>query len=58
MHSLILLEKLNGIEKQRTRQERALQTVNSLQGEPLGQIYVEQYFDPQAKEKLKIWLVM
>lgn len=45
--------KLNGIEKQRTRQERALQTVNSLQGEPLGQIYVEQYFDPQAKEKIK-----
>ncbi|QPE15637.1 M13 family metallopeptidase [Providencia rettgeri] len=46
-------KKLNGIEKQRTRQERALQTVNSLQGEPLGQIYVEQYFDPQAKEKIK-----
>lgn len=46
-------KKLNGIEKQRTRQERALQTVNSLQCEPLGQIYVEQYFDPQAKEKIK-----
>ncbi|HEM8176816.1 TPA: M13 family metallopeptidase [Providencia rettgeri] len=46
-------KKLNGIEKQRTRQERALQTVNSLQGEPLGQIYVEQYFDPQSKEKIK-----
>ncbi len=46
-------KKLNGIEKQRTCQERALQTVNSLQGEPLGQIYVEQYFDPQAKEKIK-----
>ncbi|MBP6121465.1 MULTISPECIES: M13 family metallopeptidase [Providencia] len=45
--------KLNGIEKQRTRQERALQTVNSLQGEPLGQIYVEKYFDPQSKEKIK-----
>ena len=45
--------KLNGIEKQRTRQERALQTVNALQGEPLGQIYVEQYFDPKSKEKIK-----
>lgn len=46
-------KKLNGIEKQRTRQERALQTVNALQGEPLGQIYVEQYFDPKSKEKIK-----
>ncbi|MGA6580714.1 M13 family peptidase, partial [Providencia sp. NPDC089923] len=46
-------KKLNGVEKQRTRQERALQTVNSLQGEPLGQIYVEKYFDPQSKEKIK-----
>ena len=44
--------KLNGIEKQRTRQERALQTVNSLQGEPLGQIYVQKYFNPQSKEKI------
>ncbi|WP_369311076.1 M13 family metallopeptidase [Providencia rettgeri] len=46
-------KKLNGVEKQRTRQERALQTVNALQGEPLGQIYVEKYFDPQSKEKIK-----
>ncbi|EPL9568304.1 M13 family metallopeptidase [Providencia rettgeri] len=46
-------KKLNGVEKQRTRQERALQTVNSLQGEALGQIYVEKYFDPQSKEKIK-----
>lgn len=46
-------KKLNGVEKQRTRQERALQTVNSLQGEPLGQIYVEKYFDPQSKDKIK-----
>ncbi|VEB70033.1 Neutral endopeptidase [Providencia rustigianii] len=45
-------KKLNGIEKQRTRQERAIQTVNSLQGEPLGQIYVEKYFNPQSKEKI------
>lgn len=46
-------KKLNGVEKQRTRQERALQTVNSLQGEPLGQIYVEKYFNPQSKEKIQ-----
>ena len=46
-------KKLNGVEKQRTRQERALQTVNALQGEPLGQIYVEKYFNPQSKEKIQ-----
>ncbi|EFN7779690.1 M13 family peptidase, partial [Escherichia coli] len=46
-------KKLNGVEKQRTRQERALQIVNSLQGEPLGQIYVEKYFYPQSKEKIQ-----
>ncbi|HHR5899332.1 TPA: M13 family metallopeptidase [Providencia alcalifaciens] len=46
-------KKLNGVEKQRTRQQRALQTVNTLQGEPLGQIYVEKYFNPQSKEKIQ-----
>lgn len=45
--------KLNGIEKQRTRKERALQTVNQLQGEPMGQIYVEKYFNPESKAKIK-----
>lgn len=45
--------KLNGIEKQRTRKERALQTVNQLQGELMGQIYVEKYFNPESKAKIK-----
>lgn len=44
--------KLNGVEKQRTRKERALETVNRLQGEPMGQIYVEKYFNPQSKAKI------
>lgn len=45
--------KLNGVEKQRTRQERALETINRLQGEPMGQIYVEQYFNPESKAKIE-----
>ncbi|EKT56206.1 endothelin-converting protein 1 [Providencia sneebia DSM 19967] len=45
--------KLNGIDKQRTRQERALEVVSSLQGEPLGQIYVQQYFNPESKSKIE-----
>ncbi|WP_368877392.1 M13 family metallopeptidase [Providencia vermicola] len=44
--------KLNGIEKQRSRKERALETVNRLQGEPMGQIYVEKYFNPESKAKI------
>lgn len=44
--------KLNGVEKQRTRKERALETVNHLQGEPMGQIYVEKYFNPESKAKI------
>ncbi|AFH91995.1 M13 family metallopeptidase [Providencia stuartii] len=44
--------KLNGVEKQRTRKERALETVNRLQGEPMGQIYVEKYFNPESKAKI------
>lgn len=44
--------KLNGVEKQRTRKERALETVNLLQGEPMGQIYVEKYFNPESKAKI------
>lgn len=43
---------MNGIEKQRSRKERALETVNRLQGEPMGQIYVEKYFDPESKAKI------
>lgn len=44
---------LNGIKQQRSRKERALEIVNTLQGEPLGQLYVATYFDPEAKSKIQ-----
>ncbi|WJW80600.1 M13 family metallopeptidase [Moellerella wisconsensis] len=43
---------LNGIKQQRSRQERALETVNRLQDEPLGQLYVERYFNADSKAKI------
>lgn len=45
--------RLNGIKQQRSRKERALEVVNKLQGEPLGQLYVATYFDPDAKNKIQ-----
>ena len=44
---------LNRIKQQRSRKERALEIVNKLQGEPLGQFYVATYFEPEAKNKLQ-----
>lgn len=44
--------RLNGIKQQRSRKEWALEIVNKLQGEPLGQLYVATYFDPEAKNKI------
>ncbi|CAA2931093.1 Neutral endopeptidase [Arsenophonus endosymbiont of Bemisia tabaci Q2] len=45
--------RLNGIKQQRSRKERALEVVNKLKGEPLGQLYVATYFDPDAKNKIQ-----
>lgn len=42
---------LTGAVKQRPREERALQNINSTVGEALGKLYVEQKFPPEAKEK-------
>jgi putative endopeptidase len=42
---------LQGAKKQRPREERALQVVNSTVGEALGKLYVAQKFPAEAKEK-------
>src|SRR5690606_32958612 len=42
---------LTGAVKQRPREERALQVINSGVGEALGKLYVEQKFPPEAKAK-------
>ena len=45
--------KLNGQEKMEPRWKRVLKTENAFLGEPIGQIYVQQYFDPRSKAKMK-----
>ncbi|WP_203295252.1 M13 family metallopeptidase [Luteirhabdus pelagi] len=42
---------LNGLEKQKPADERALQTVNRSVGEAVGQLYVDEMFPPEAKAK-------
>ena len=44
---------LRGIKEQRPRWKRIQQTVNSLVGEPLGAMYVEKAFPPEAKERMQ-----
>lgn len=42
---------LNGAQKQKPINERALETVNRTVGEALGQLYVDEMFPPEAKQK-------
>ncbi|MEO5788905.1 MAG: M13 family metallopeptidase [Gelidibacter sp.] len=42
---------LNGVQKQRPAQERALATVDRSVGEAIGKVYVEAKFPPEAKAK-------
>lgn len=44
--------KLNGQEQMEPRWKRVLITENALLGEPLGQMYVEKYFDSESKAKM------
>lgn len=44
---------LRGQEQQRPRWERALSQAGNMIGEPIGKLYVDKYFPPQAKEKAK-----
>ncbi len=43
---------LSGSEEMRARWKRALGTINGSLGEALGQVYVEKYFPPLAKERM------
>ncbi len=41
---------LNGVSEMEPRWKRVMLTVNALMGEAVGQVYVNEYFPPQAKE--------
>jgi len=43
---------LSGTEAQRERWKRAISTIDGSLGEAVGQLYVEKYFPPVAKEKM------
>lgn len=43
---------LSGRKEQHPRWKRAVNTVNNVLGEALGQVYVDKYFKPEAKEKM------
>ena len=45
--------KLNGQEQMEPRWKRVLKTENTFLGEPMGQLYIQQYFDPSSKAKMK-----
>ena len=45
--------KLNGQEQIEPRWKRVLKTENTFLGEPIGQLYVQQYFEPQSKAKMQ-----
>ena len=44
-------KKLNGQPEQRARWKRVLDVVNGSMGQALGQLYVDRYFPPEAKER-------
>jgi len=45
--------KLNGQEQMEPRWKRVLKTENAFLGEPIGRIYVQQYFKPESKARMK-----
>jgi putative endopeptidase len=45
--------KLNGQEQMEPRWKRVLKTENAFLGEPIGRIYVQQYFEPESKAKME-----
>ena len=44
--------KLNGQEQMEPRWKRVLKTESAFLGEPIGQLYVRKYFDPESKAKM------
>lgn len=45
-------KKMSGKQEQQPRWKRSLETTNSALGEAVGQMYVEKYFPPAAKDKM------
>jgi putative endopeptidase len=45
--------KLNGQEQMQPRWKRVLKTESAFLGEPIGQLYIQQYFDPLSKARMK-----
>ncbi|MFZ2472963.1 MAG: M13-type metalloendopeptidase [Methanothrix sp.] len=45
--------KLNGQEQMQPRWKRVLKTENAFLGEPIGRLYIQQYFDPQSKARME-----
>jgi putative endopeptidase len=45
--------KLNGQEEMKPRWKRVIGAENQFLGESIGQLYIQQYFDPQSKAKMK-----
>ena len=43
---------LSGKTQNKERWQRVVATISGLLGEPVGQLYVQQYFPPEAKEKM------
>ena len=44
-------KELSGVQQQRPRWERGVSVVNGYLGDPVGQVYAQKYFPPEAKEK-------
>lgn len=44
---------MSGVTQQRPRWKRALGAVNSMLGEAVGKMYVEEYFSPEAKARMQ-----
>ncbi|HXK76158.1 MAG TPA: M13 family metallopeptidase [Bacteroidaceae bacterium] len=44
---------MSGVTQQRPRWKRALGAVNGMLGEAVGKMYVEEYFSPEAKARMK-----
>lgn len=51
LHFDFYSKKLNGIEKMRSRDKRALSSINDYLGEAFGKLYVKEVFPPEAKER-------
>lgn len=44
---------VNGVAKQKTTEEKAIRSINSLMGQPFGKLYVERFFSPESKAKVE-----